>query len=162
MDVLSEQLLNLWNHLNQCNVKYIMVGGLATNFNGYSRITEDIDIWIENELQNRKNLRTAFRNAGYGDNPLLETIEFVPGWTAFHIADGIELDILTSMKGLEHLTFDECLQDASVADIDGIKIPFLHINQLIANKKVINRPKDQVDVMELEKIKKIREENDKD
>ena len=162
MDVLSEQLLNLWNHLNQCNVKYIMVGGLATNFNGYSRITEDIDIWIENELQNRKNLRTAFRNAGYGDNPLLETIEFVPGWTAFHIADGIELDILTSMKGLEHLSFDECLQDASVADIDGIKIPFLHINQLIANKKVINRPKDQVDVMELEKIKKIREENDKD
>jgi hypothetical protein len=27
------------------------------------------------------------------------------------------------------------------------------------NKKVINRPKDQVDVIELEKIRKIREEN---
>jgi hypothetical protein len=37
-------------------------------------------------------------------------------------------------------------------------IPFLHINHLIENKKVVNRPKDQIDVIELEKIRKIREE----
>jgi len=43
-------------------------------------------------------------------------------------------------------------------DIDGLKIPFLHINHLIANKKAINRPKDKIDVEQLEKIKKIREE----
>ena len=34
-------------------------------------------------------------------------------------------------------------------------VPFLHINHLIQNKKVVNWPKDQIDVMELEKIKKI-------
>ena len=39
------------------------------------------------------------------------------------------------MKGLESFSFDECLSVATSADIDGIKIPFLHINQLIANKK---------------------------
>ncbi len=159
MDVLDELLLNFWGHLNNQNVRYIMVGGLATNFNGYNRLTEDIDLWIEDTLANRRNLRTAICDAGYGDNPLLETIQFIPGWSAFYIADGIEVDIMTEMKGLEHLTFEECLQQASIADIEGIKVPFLHINQLIQNKKVINRPKDQVDVMELEKIKKIREEN---
>jgi hypothetical protein len=41
------------------------------------------------------------------------------------------------------------------SDIDGVKIAFLHINQLIANKKAVNRPKDQVDVIELERIVKI-------
>lgn len=160
MDVLDEQLLHFWKNLNNYNVRYIMVGGFAINFNGYSRVTEDIDVWIEDNLSNRQNLRTAFREAGYGDNPLLETIQFLPGWTAFHIADGIEVDIMTGMKGLEHLTFDECLEQASVANIDGIAVPFLHINQLIANKKAVNRSKDQVDVIELEKIKRIREEDE--
>ena len=45
------------------------------------------------------------------------------------------------------------------ANIDVIKIPFLHINHLIANKKTVNRPKDQLDVIYLEKIKKPRDED---
>ena len=37
------------------------------------------------------------------------------------------------------------------------RIPFLHINHLIEAKKAANRPKDQVDVLALEKIKLIRD-----
>ena len=62
------------------------------------------------------------------------------------------------MKGLEVYTFDECLQIATIATIEKMQVPFLHINQLIANKKAVNRPKDQIDVMELEKIKQLRKE----
>ena len=62
------------------------------------------------------------------------------------------------MKGLEQYTFDECLSIAQIAQIEGVDIPFLHINQLIANKRVVNRPKDQLDVIELEKIKKLKKE----
>ncbi len=61
------------------------------------------------------------------------------------------------MKGLEDISFDEALKSANMADIDDLKIPFLHINQLIQNKKAVNRPKDQIDVIELEKIKKLLE-----
>ena len=68
-----------------------------------------------------------------------------------------ELDITTTMMGLENLSFDECLHMASSADLEGIKVPFLHINHLIENKKNVNWPKDQIDVIELEKIKKLRE-----
>jgi hypothetical protein len=38
-------------------------------------------------------------------------------------------------------------------------VPFLHINHLIENKKIVNRPKDQIDVIELEKIRRIREQD---
>lgn len=68
------------------------------------------------------------------------------------------LDIVTEMKGLENLTFDDCYREALIEDIDGVKIPFLHINHLIANKKVVNQPKDQIDVIYLEKIKELREQ----
>jgi hypothetical protein len=69
----------------------------------------------------------------------------------------MSLDILTSMKGLENYTFTECLQMASIAQIENIDIPFLHINQLIENKKVVDRPKDKLDVLALEQIQKLRE-----
>lgn len=158
MDILDEDLLRFWECLSQYKVNYIMVGGFATRFHGFNRNTDDIDLWLEDTTLNRQQLRAVFNALGYGDNPFLETMEFVPGWTSFHIGGGIELDIITNMKGLEDLTFEECLEKASIADLDGIKIPFLHINQLIINKKAVNRPKDQVDIIELEKIKKLREE----
>ena len=62
------------------------------------------------------------------------------------------------MKGLEDFTFDECLELATVAEIETVKVPFLHINHLIVNKKAVNRSKDQIDVIELEKIKLLRKE----
>lgn len=135
-----------------------MVGGFATRFHGFNRNTDDLDLWLEDTLGNRKNLRTAFSILGYGDFSSLETMQFVPGWTNFYIGGGIELDIMTSMKGLENISFRECLDLASIAELENIKVPFLHINHLIENKKIVNRPKDQIDVIELEKIRRFREE----
>jgi len=155
MDIFEEEILKFWGALQECQVRYIMVGGYATNLHGYQRYTGDIDIWIGDTLENRRRLRQAFIECGMGDYYMLETMQFVPGWTDFNLMNGLRLDILIEMKGLEGYSFEESLNMASIADIDGIKIPFLHINQLIANKKAVNRPKDQIDVIELERIQKI-------
>jgi hypothetical protein len=155
MDVLDEELLKFWEILNKNKVKYIMVGGLATLMHGYNRVTEDLDMWIDDTLDNRIKLRLAFKELEYGDYQSIETMQFVPGWTTFYAA-GIELDIMTEMKGLENLSFEECLALAKIGDLNGIRVPFLHINHLIENKKVVNRPKDQMDVMHLEKIRQLQ------
>jgi predicted nucleotidyltransferase len=160
MDVMDEQLLTFWKVLNENRVAYIMVGGFAVNMQGYSRATSDADLWLKDELINRQNLRNAFIEMGYGDFPVLETMEFIPGWTEFYIAGGLTLDIMTSMKGLEDQSFDDCFQKANIADLNGIKVPFLHINDLISNKKAVFRPKDQIDLIELEKIRKIRQQSE--
>lgn len=158
MDVFDEELLSFWACLSKHSVSYIMVGGFATYFNGFERTTNDLDIWLEDTIPNRKNLRSVFNDLNYGDLPAIETMQFIPGWSSLNVG-GIELDIMTEMKGLDGLNFQECLNKASIADLNGIKIPFLHINQLILNKKAVNRPKDQIDVIELERIKKVREGN---
>ena len=106
MDVLDEDLLAFWKSLNQHGVRYIMIGGLATRFHGYNRNTDDLDIWLEDTLVNRQRLRSAFEELKYGDYPSIETMQFVPGWTTFYAA-GVELDIMTEMKGLENLSFSE-------------------------------------------------------
>lgn len=158
MDLLDESLLKFWQALNNNSVRYIMVGGFAVRFNGFNRNTEDIDLWLDDTLENRKKLRKSFKDLDYGDFASIESMKFIPGWTNFYISFGVELDVMTSMKGLENYSFDECLKQAVIADLDGVRVPFLHINHLLANKKAVNRPKDQLDVMELEKIKKYLEE----
>lgn len=161
MDVLDEELIRFWRTLNGTGVRYIMVGGFATRFHGFNRNTDDLDLWLEDTLENRKNFRRAFVELGYGDFAPFETMQFVAGFSDMLIGGGITLDIMTEMKGLEQLSFEECLSMASTADLDGVLVPFLHINHLIANKKIVNRPKDKVDVEELEKIRQIRERDGK-
>ena len=159
MDVFDEELLKFWKSLEKHQVVYIMVGGVATNLNGYQRSTEDIDMWIEDTIENREKLRAAFLTCEMGNYSMISKMQFVPGWTYFHLNNGMRLDIMTSMMGLENYTIHECLELSFVAEIDGTKIPFLNINQLIENKKAVNRPKDQLDVIYLEKIKNLSKQN---
>jgi hypothetical protein len=156
MDIYNEELLSFWRSLERCKVRYIMVGGVATNLHGYQRTTEDIDMWLADTLENRQNLRFAFNEYGIGDFEPLIRIQFVPGWTYFHLNNGLRLDIMVGMKGLEKYSFDESYEMASIATIADVNVPFIHINQLIQNKKAVNRPKDQIDVIYLEKIIEIQ------
>lgn len=62
------------------------------------------------------------------------------------------------MVGLKEHTFNDYLSIAAIAIIEGVTASFLHINQHLANKKAISFPKAQIDVIELEKIKALRED----
>ena len=159
MDILDESLLKFWKSLNQHSVLYIMVGGFAVNMHGYSRVTGDVDIWLYDNKDNRLNFGEAMKVFGYCEMDWAN-FQFIPGWSELYLDAGVKLDAMTSMKGLENITFEEAYKTAQIANIEQLKVPFLHINQLIANKKAVNRPKDQVDVMELEKIIKMKNDLD--
>ncbi len=161
MDVFDEELLRFWKIASQFDLKYIMIGGVATNLHGYQRTTEDIDLWIEDTKPNKNILRRVFLEYGMGDFKTLPNMQFIPGWTYFHLDNGLRLDIMTSVKGLDNSNFDLLLESASTATIYGVDIPFLNLNALILTKKAANRPKDQQDLIELERIKKIIEEEGK-
>ena len=157
MDNLDSELIDFWKSLNEWNVAYIMIGGFAVNLHGFARTTGDIDIWLKDEITNRRNLGKALSQFGY-DEHTFDEIDFVPGWTDFYIGSGLRLDIITAMAGLEDISFDKALEQATIAEILDVKVPFVNINQLIRNKKATNRPKDIIDVIELEKIRKLLEE----
>jgi hypothetical protein len=63
------------------------------------------------------------------------------------------------VKGLEKIGFEECYNYAVVAEIEGVIVRFLHYNHLITCKKAAGRPKDVLDIEELEKIRKASENN---
>lgn len=153
MDILDEEILGLWKSFAKYKLQYILVGGFATNLNGFARTTADMDIWILDNPDNRKRLRLALEGIGLGDMQAVEGMEFVPGWTSISLLSGYQLDVMTHMKGLPQVLFEECYKSSPQAEIHGIVIRFLHINHLIEAKKASGRSKDLIDVEELEKIR---------
>jgi hypothetical protein len=137
-----------------------MIGDFAVSMNGYNRFTQDVDILIEDNLQNRKAFRQALSYAGIGDFEVLETMDIIPGYTTIMLDGGMELGIFTTLPGYENTPFPEIFKDALKAEMDGTVVPFLHLNQLLVTKRASNRPKDRLDVEELEKIKKIETKTD--
>ena len=79
MDIFDQEIIKFWRSLYTNDVKYIMVGGYATNLHGYQRYTGDMDIWLADDVGNRAKLRKAFADSDMGDYFMLETMQCVPG-----------------------------------------------------------------------------------
>ena len=151
---MDSQIIEIWKYFFLNKVKYLTIGGFAVNIYGYGRNTGDIDIFIEDSIENRENLRTALKKAGIGDFENIKTMQFIPGWTDITLNFNLRLDIMTSVKGLENSTFEQLLDKAYITEINDIPVYFLDYENLIKAKKAANRPKDILDIEELEKINK--------
>lgn len=151
---MNSQIIDIWKYLAANKVKYLTIGGFAVNMYGYGRNTGDIDIFIEDSIENRGSLREALKQAGIGDFEDLNTVQFVPGWTDITLNFNLRLDIMTSVKGLENKTFQQLLEKAYITEISNIPVYFIDYENLIIAKKAANRPKDLLDIEELEKLKR--------
>ena len=152
MDIFDEDLTDLFNTLSK--KRFIIIGDIASNFHAQTKFSLFIEIWIDNysaELLSIKEELIQRYNFDIIENKNLDTLKFIT-------SNLLIIELTKSVKGLENYSFDEAFQMASIADIFDLKIPFLHINQLITSKKAANRSKDQIDVMKLAKIKKLRGE----
>jgi len=149
---MDSQIIEIWKYFSLNKVKYLTIGGLAVSIYGYGRNTGDIDIFIEDSIDNRKNLREALKQLGIGDFENINTMQFIPGWTDITLNFNLRLDIMTSVKGLENSSFEQLLEQAYIVEISETPVYFLDYTNLIKAKKAANRPKDILDIEELEKI----------
>ena len=149
-----DEIFIIWNYLKENDVRYITIGGFAVNIYGYNRNTGDLDILIDDSIDNRRKLRKAFKEIGIGDFEAIETMQFIPGWTDFTLSFGLRLDVMTSIKGLEDTPFEELYDAATVVLLGGVEVKFIDYENLIKAKKACNRPKDQLDIEELNKLNK--------
>lgn len=153
MDPGDEEIILLWESLEKNGVEYLLVGGFAVNLHGFARFTADLDLWIKDTSSNRGKLREALKEAGLGDLPGIETMQFIPGWSSLSLPSGFQLDIMIALKGFPAESFEACYKIAPIASIYGANVKFLHYNQLLEAKKAANRPQDQIDIEALKKLK---------
>lgn len=141
---------------NKYEVKMLMVGGGAVNFHGYQRHSTDVDFWLDISENNLKKLIQIFNELGYEiiDFPIEVknaeqniSIKFSP--------TSLNLELITQFS--VNKTFDEAYRDAIPVIINEqrlLKWKVLSYDDLITSKIKSSRPKDLLDIQEMERRKK--------
>lgn len=150
----SAGMMLLLQTFQKHDVQYLIVGGFAVNRYGYNRTTGDLDIYLKDTFENRKNLIEAIDEMGYGRYDVLLKVPIIAGYCEILMDDGMYADLMTDIPGLDKKKYDQYLTMATVDEINGIKAYFLHYNHLLENKIATNCNKDKLDVQELKKINK--------
>lgn len=73
--------------------------------------------------------------------------------------EGFHTDFFPEMKGLA--PFRECKSNAKGLELDGTTVHILSLEDLILNKKAVNRAVDLSDAEELEKIRNNKRKKDR-
>jgi len=147
---LTQDYQDIIELFNKHKVRYLIVGAYAMAKVGYSRSTYDIDLWIEKTAENAQNIYKALDE--FGVPFVIEPDNFLEPNSVLQI--GIEpnrIDILTDIDGL---TFAEAWKNRQLANFDSIEAFTLAIQDLIKNKKASNRPKDRLDLVQLQELAK--------
>ena len=151
----SKDTLELLTMLDKHRVKYVIVGGEAVIFYGYSRVTGDIDIFYDYSESNSKNLFKAMLEFWNGDIPGINfPEEFMDPGTIIQFGQPPNrIDILNSVDGI---SFTEAWESKLIHRIKSgeteINIYYIGLEPLIKNKKASGRYKDMDDLRFLSKI----------
>ena len=136
--------------LSKSNIDYILIGGLAVDICGFSRVTMDMDILVKMSEENIKKLLNCLESFGEGSAKELNPEDFTLEEGCIRVVEEFPLDIFTLVKGY---AYQDLLpyNDIFITE-KGVKIRYLNAEGLIELKKGSMRPKDQLDVQELRKI----------
>lgn len=148
--MLNEDYKEIIQSLLKHRVKFLIVGAYAMGVHGYPRATGDFDIWIE---ASKVNSEKTFKSLLEFGAPLREINEDTFGEEGIIFQIGVvprRIDIITKISGVN---FMEAYPERKIVEVEGIKIPFLSMADLIKNKEAAARPKDKLDVKALKKIK---------
>jgi predicted nucleotidyltransferase len=154
--------------LQTTGVRYVVVGGVAVNLHGYQRFTKDIDLVIDLVPDRALKALQALEAIGYKPNVPVKLADFADpiireGWIrdkgmmVFQIYNDqtrMSIDIFARYP----LDFDELWNQGTKIDLPGTSLRIASIDHLILMKRKASRPQDLLDVEQLEKIKRLLDE----
>jgi predicted nucleotidyltransferase len=151
----SKDTLELLTLLGKHDVKYVIVGGEAVIFYGYSRVTGDIDIFYEYSEENTQKLYDALLEFWGGDIPGIDSSEEFMEHGAI-IQFGQPPNRIDLMNNIDGISFKEAweakLRHVLESGDTEISIYYIGLEALIKNKKASGRHKDLDDLRFLNKL----------
>lgn len=132
--------------LNAHGAEYLVVGGYAMAVHGRPRQTGDLDIWLKRDHDNALRVMAALQDFGFGDLGL--------STGDFEIRDQVvqlgyppfRIDLLTDIDGV---AFDAAWPSRFEHQLGDLRIPFIGLDALKANKRASGRPRDIDDLENL-------------
>jgi len=147
--------------LNNHDVEYLIVGGTAVAFHGYTRLSmasdgsilgkHDLDFWYNPTYENYFRLLKALTDMGF-EGDFIDEKEPDPHKSFFkYEMEDYKLDFLPKIIGLNK--FQESYKKRHVINLDGIELTFISFDDLITTKEFSKRDKDRIDIEMLRRNK---------
>ena len=154
--------LEMLRRLNDAEVAFIVVGGVAASRHGTARVTEDLDVFAPLDEENARRIIRAFAGTHprWRMRPDLPEISpdapVLKGLKNMYLRTDLgQLDVLGELPGAG--AFQEIASRAIEADFgQGIRCKVIDLETLIVAKQFAGRDKDRSDVRELEEIRQAR------
>lgn len=147
--MMKETLREICLLLNKHEVDYLLIGGVAVVFHGYTRSTADLDFWYNPTISNFHKIVNAFKEYGL-DVSELEKIVFDSKKTFLRFpVSSMNAEFLPVIPG--DFSFREARAKAEILILDDVEVHVIGYDELIQNKTATNRLKDQSDIDELTK-----------
>ena len=153
----------IFKRLNELEVDYVVLGGLAVNFHGIPRMTYDIDMMILLQSENVLKLVTQMEDWGYrpkvpvdpkglGNPSTRATWVIEKGMKALNFySESLpisEIDIVIESP----IPYSELKERAVRVDLEEVRIPTISIHDLIQLKLRTGRKQDLSDVESLRMV----------
>ena len=141
------RLQDVFKSFQRNEVKYVVIGGVASVLYGVPRVTFDLDILIEASVENAEKLLKALIEAGFGTATLTDPADVVAHEiTVFN--DKVRIDVQTRTPGI---AFGDAWLRRKTINYQGQDFFILSKEDLIASKRACKRAVDLEDVRLLEK-----------
>ncbi len=140
------RLQDVFRSFQKHEVKYVVIGGIASILHGVPRATFDLDILIEATPENSSRLLDALLDAGLG-TAALTSVEKLLANEITIFQDRVRLDVQTSTPGI---IFEEAWRNRKTVTYQGQVFFILSKEDLIASKRAAGRAVDMEDVRLLE------------
>ena len=140
------RLQGVFRSFQQHDVRYVVIGGIASVLHGVPRATFDLDILIEATRDNTRRLLESLLEAGLG-TAALTSVEDVLAHEITIFRDRVRIDVQTSTPGI---AFADVWQRRTTLWYQGQAFFILCREDLIASKRAAGRDVDLEDVRLLE------------
>lgn len=127
-------------------VEFLVVGGYAVICHTQPRYIKELDIWVKPSLENARRVARALSRFGV---PMIGVTEEDFAQQGLQYAIGSPPSQIAFLTSLPGVVFESAWADHVDARRDGVMVPFLGIQQLIAAKSCAGRPQDLADIDEL-------------
>lgn len=140
------RLLDVFKSFQQHDVKYVVIGGIASVLYGVPRATFDMDILIEATPENAGRLLRALLDAGLGTASLTSPEDLLAHEITI-FRDRVRIDVQTSTPGLN---FKQAWDHRQIMSYQGQKFFIVSKEHLIRSKRAAGQDIDLSDVRLLE------------
>lgn len=156
--------VSIFQLLNDANVRYVVVGGVATLLHGYVRVTADLDLIVDlDATEAEKAIRVL---TGYGFKPRIpvDPLQFADskvrtqwidekGMQVFSLYHLTTLGLTVDLFARHPIPFELLWQRSVLMDLGDTQVRVCSIDDLIEMKRQAGRHKDLDDIEQLIKIK---------